>query len=129
MTGSNVNKSFRFLYLNRKYFARDAQFVCLDANYPLPFNDGVFSCVLMIDAIQYITGLALLANQLKRILSSKGLLLLSHVRIALASGTASDKSLPSGFYVNLLKDKEFKLEHCQSGRALPKTFLFTIELT
>ena len=74
---------FRRLWLARKYFAPTAHFICLDASYPLPFRDKSFTSILMLDAFGYIPSRVLLANEMERIISSKGLILILHVHNSL----------------------------------------------
>jgi ubiquinone/menaquinone biosynthesis C-methylase UbiE len=70
---------FRRLWLARKYFAPTAHFICLDASYPLPFRDKSFTSILMLDAFGYIPSRVLLANEMERIIRSKGLVLILHI--------------------------------------------------
>jgi SAM-dependent methyltransferase len=74
---------FKRLYLAKKYFAPKAQFICFDANYPLPFKKGSFTSILMLDAFGYVRSRALMTREIKRILNSNGLILLLHVHNSL----------------------------------------------
>jgi len=88
-----VDGGFKSLYLAKKYFSNAAAFINIDANYQLPFKDGVFSSVLMMDAFHYVDARALLAKELERVLNQEGMLLLLHLHNALAENPAAGKPL------------------------------------
>ena len=93
-----ADNMFGSLYIARKYFSPQAQFVCLDANYPLPFRDGVFTSVLMLDAFHLVQARASLAHEMERIVSAQGLLLLPHLHNSLKYNPSAGKPLsPSGW--------------------------------
>ena len=94
---------FSNLYLAKKYFAPDAEFVCLDANHPLPFKDDIFSSVVMQDAFHSLPGHALLASEMERILFPHGFLLLLHLHNSLKYNLASGKPLSPSRWVALFK--------------------------
>lgn len=100
---------FRHLYLARKYFAKNATFICLDANYPLPFKDGIFSSILMQDAFHYIDARASLAREMERTLSSYGLLLLLHLHNSLNYNLAAGKPLSPLGWINLFQHLPVKI--------------------
>ena len=87
-----VDGEFKSLYLAKKYFS-NAEFINIDANYQLPFKDGVFSSVLMMDAFHYVDARALLAKEFERVLNQEGMLLLLHLHNALAENVAAGKPL------------------------------------
>ena len=101
---------FSRLYLAKKYFAPNAQFVCLNADYPLPFKNKSFASILMLDAFNYIRTRALLAREVERLLLTDGLVLLLHIHNSygfnLGGGTAiSPKALVNLFKNSYLKTK------------------------
>ena len=104
----SVDGSFSSLYLSKKYFAPDAEFICLDGNYPLPFKDGIFSSGLMMDAFHYIDARASLATELERVLHPEGLLLFLHVHNSLVHNLGAGKPLPPSVWVNLFNDLDVK---------------------
>lgn len=95
--------SFTHLYLARKYFAQNAEFVCLDANLPLPFKDGTFSSILISDAVHYVHSHFSLAHEMERILSPDGLLLLLHVHNSLTNNRAAGYPLTPKAWGNLFR--------------------------
>lgn len=103
-----VDGSFSGLYLAKKYFAPDAEFICLDGNYPLPFKDGIFSSGLMMDAFHYIDARASLATELERVLHPEGLLLFLHVHNSLVYNAGAGKPLPPSVWVNLFNNLDVK---------------------
>ncbi|HJH27079.1 MAG TPA: hypothetical protein C5S37_10005 [Methanophagales archaeon] len=88
-----ADHTFKSLYLAKKYFVKDAQFICLDANYPLPFKDDIFSSVFMLDAFHYVDARASLAKEFERVLSKEGPFLLLHLHNALVENVAAGKPL------------------------------------
>ena len=87
-----VDGTFSSLYLAKKYFS-NAEFINIDANYQLPFKDGIFSSVLIMDAFHYVDARALLAKEFERVLSKEGMLLLLHLHNALVDNVAAGKPL------------------------------------
>jgi len=98
-----ADRNFRNLYLAKKYMVKDANFVCLDANYPLPFKNKVFSSTIMLDSFHYVDARALLAAEIERTLLPEGLLLLLHVHNSLVHNTGAGKPLPPWAWINLFK--------------------------
>ena len=95
-----VDGEFKSLYLAKKYFS-NAEFINIDANYQLPFKDGVFSSILMLDAFHYVDARALLAKEFERVLNQEGMLLLLHLHNALAENLAAGKPLSPSAWVGL----------------------------
>lgn len=105
--------TFRHLYLAKKYSTKEATFICLDANYPLPFKDGSFSSLLMLDAFHYIQGRASLAREMERLISSQGLLLLLHLHNSLNYNPAAGLPLPplaGSIYLNIYMSSYYQSE-------------------
>lgn len=100
--------AFSHLYLAKKYFVKDAAFICLDANYPLPFKEGIFSSILMLDAFHYIDARASLAGEMERTLSPYGLLLLLHLHNSLNYNLAAGQPLSPSGWVNLFQQLPVK---------------------
>jgi len=120
-----ADKSYRFLYLARKYFAPDADFVCLDANSPLPFKERIFSSVLMLDSFHNVTERMLLANEMKRVIFPQGLLLLLHLHNSLTKnlGDSFLYSMTPKAWVNLFETQDFRCKAIPQGQIL-NDFLF-----
>ena len=95
-----IDGEFKSLYLAKKYFS-DAEFINFDANYQLPFKDGIFSSVLMMDAFHYVDARALLAKEFERVLDKEGLLLLLHIHNALAENISAGKPLSPSTWIDL----------------------------
>ncbi|MFC1900293.1 class I SAM-dependent methyltransferase [Chloroflexota bacterium] len=102
--------SFRNLYQAKKYFVKDAQFICLDANYPLPFKDNSFSTVFNLDAFHYVRARSQLAGEMERLIMPEGVLLLLHLHNSMVSNdTARDGiPLPPQNWIRLFKNLPFK---------------------
>jgi len=100
---------FNQLYINKKYFAPDAIFICLDANYLLPFKDETFSSILMLDAFHYILERSSLAREMDRVTSSKGLLLLLHLHNLLNHNVGHGWALSPCGWLNLFQNMPVKI--------------------
>ena len=99
--------SFKSLFLAKKYFAPNAEFICLDSSKTLPFKTGIFSSVSMLDAFFYIRSSAL-AQEMERVTSSTGFLLLLHVHNSLAYNLGNPlQGLTPKNLSHLFKDKSF----------------------
>ena len=95
-----IDGEFKSLYLAKKYFS-NAEFINIDTNYRLPFKDGIFSSVLMMDAFHYVDARALLAKEFERVLDKEGLLLLLHIHNALAENISAGKPLSPSTWMGL----------------------------
>lgn len=98
-----VDRAFRHLYQAKKYFAEDAEFICIDANYPLPFKNNTFDAIFMLDAFHYIDARASLAKEMERLLLPQGILLLLHLHNSLSYNPAAGKPLSPSGWVNLFQ--------------------------
>jgi SAM-dependent methyltransferase len=92
--------SFTALYFAKKFLVPNAQCICLDGNYPLPFGKGDFDCVFSADALQYIESKLGLAREFQRILSARGKIVLGHLHDRLSS-PQFDKALTARGYDGL----------------------------
>lgn len=98
-----VDRAFRHLYQAKKYFAKGAEFICIDANYPLPFKNNIFDAIFMLDAFHYIDTRASLAKEMERLLLPQGILLLLHLHNSLSYNPAAGKPLSPSGWVNLFQ--------------------------
>ncbi len=104
-----VDHNFRSLYVARKYLVSDADFICSDVNYPLPFKDNIFTSISMLDAFHYVRARALLAGEIERVARPEGLLLLLHLHNSLVDNPAGgNHPLPPSAWVSLFKHFEIK---------------------
>jgi SAM-dependent methyltransferase len=117
--------SFRNLFLAKKYVVRDAAFLCIDANYPLPFLDGIFDCILMLDAFHSIQSRASLAGEMERVISPQGLLLLLHEHSSLYRNFAYGHPLSPLGWSHLFKRLPVKV---LSEKSVVEDFILKDEL-
>ncbi len=73
-----LDGNFRNLFLARR-FSSGADLVLADAGGPLPFRDGAFTCILMMDALHYVASQLLLARESERVLAEDGASFFLHV--------------------------------------------------
>lgn len=89
--------SFTSLYLGKRFLVPDAQYVCLDGDYPLPFLGAYFDCVFSTDALQYIEAKIGLAREFQRVLSLDGTIALAHLHNRLSPVKAGKALTPGGY--------------------------------
>jgi len=118
-----ADHTFKSLYLAKRYFAKDAEFICLDANYPLPFKDNIFDSVFMLDALHYVRTRAQLATELKRVASPQGVLLLLHLHNSLAFNIGADYPLTSKAWINLFIGNNLKIKAIPERRIVENFLL------
>lgn len=119
-----ADHTFGSLYLAKKYMVKQAQFICLDANNPLPFKPGSFDSVLVLDALHYIKNRSLVASEIERILLSQSCFLALHLHNSLQHNIAAGKAMPPMSWISLferfaikaLPDRELVEEFISSDR-------------
>jgi len=75
-----TDSAFINLYLAKRFFAPQAEYVCLNANEPLPFADQSFSTVFSSDALHYLHSKKLAIWEIGRVSkTNNALILLSHL--------------------------------------------------
>jgi SAM-dependent methyltransferase/uncharacterized protein YbaR (Trm112 family) len=89
--------SFSTLYLAKKYFVNRGNFLCLDGDYPLPFDAGYFSSVFSSDALHCIDSRFGLSNEFRRILSQHGTIVLPHLHNQLSTTKFGKSMTPQGY--------------------------------
>lgn len=72
------NLEFTGLYLARKYFVPQSNFICSDAGQHQPFPNETFDVVFSCDALQYVSEKENACREIIRMLNPKGLALLAH---------------------------------------------------
>ena len=87
-----IDGNFRNLFLLQKFFS-PAQSVLVDANFPLPFSNGTFDFVLMMDAFHYVDSRYLLAKEIERVVSHEGGFLILHVHNSMVVNPSAGKPI------------------------------------
>ena len=114
-----VDFNIASLYMARKYYAKNSNLIYYDLNKKLPFKDNVFSYIFASDSIHYIKNKKGLGGELKRIIRTSGLIILTNIHNRKFAGTFSDaldysESIRSyisyfrGFYYSLLSQEAGK---------------------
>ena len=86
------------LWLASRITAPGCVAVCCDANNPLPFNDAQFDTVLLNDAFPYLWQKRLAAQEMQRVASAEGVVVLPHLHNALGENyTAGDGLTPAAY--------------------------------
>jgi SAM-dependent methyltransferase len=102
-----ADHSFCSLYLAKRYFVPEANCVCLDGNYLLPFDSGQFSTIFSSDALQYIDSKLSLSQEFRRVGQEKAVTILPHLHNRCISPYA--KSLTPPGYCRLFQDLDIRL--------------------
>jgi SAM-dependent methyltransferase len=89
--------SFTSLYLAKRFLVPNSLCVCLDGDYPLPFEDAAFDLVFSTDALQYIEMKIGLAREFQRIMKPEGVVALAHLHNSLSSRKTGTALTPSGY--------------------------------
>ncbi|UCE73420.1 MAG: class I SAM-dependent methyltransferase [Methanomassiliicoccales archaeon] len=97
-----ADENYTMLYLAKKYMAKGANFICLDANNPLPFSDDAFSSIFIMDLFHFVYNRALLAKEFERMLKNGGLLLLLHLHNILQNNVSQGLALSPQAWQGLL---------------------------
>gem|GEM_PF-1529438 len=88
---------FTSLYLARKFFVKEGNFVCVDGNYLLPFESEYFSFVFSTDVVHTIDSKLSLCQEFQRILSKKGAIVLPHLHNKLSPIPFGKPLTPEGY--------------------------------
>jgi SAM-dependent methyltransferase len=105
-----IDKSFTFVYFAKRFFAEQANYVCMDLNSVLPFESAIFSGIFSVDSFQYVLEKKLVSSELLRVLEKGGILALSHLHNA-AHFSAGDGHFPiaAESYASLFRELDVRL--------------------
>jgi len=92
-----ADHQFSLLYLARKFFVNAANFICLDGDYPLPFESSYFSSVHSCDVLHWLDSKVNLSREFQRVVSEKGVILLPHLHNKLSPVQAGRSLTPKGY--------------------------------
>ncbi|MBU2483292.1 MAG: class I SAM-dependent methyltransferase [Proteobacteria bacterium] len=73
-----LDHSVKYLFLLKKFFAKDAFCISMDLNERLPFSDGVFSTVVCVDGLHYLSDKKKIIDESKRTLTDNGNMVFTH---------------------------------------------------
>jgi SAM-dependent methyltransferase len=104
-----ADSNLKNLIMLKRFFVSKAECIRIDANYPLPFRDKIFSSVLMLDSFHYVRSQALLAGELERILGAQGILLILHLHNSLGKNVSAGYSLPPKTMADLFRGTAVKI--------------------
>jgi SAM-dependent methyltransferase/uncharacterized protein YbaR (Trm112 family) len=74
-----VDASFINLFLAKRFFAPQAEFICLNANDPLPFADKKFNVIFSSDTLHYLYSKKSMIQEILRISQEEAIVLLAHL--------------------------------------------------
>jgi len=96
-----VDFSFINLLLAKRFFIPEAEYICLDANDPLPFPDRKFSAIFSSDALHYLESKKLVMQEIARISDSGAVILLSHLHNSGGSDSVAGTPLTAEGWMRL----------------------------
>lgn len=108
---TGVDRQFSSLYLAKKFFCKEAKFICVDGKSPLPFRNNTFSSIISLDSFHFVEGKKTIASEFLRILNDNGIIFLSHLH------NKAKKNLVLGF--PLLLEDYLKLFEGMEYRTIP----------
>jgi len=89
---------YTLLFIAKKYFVKDAEFICADGNSPLPFKSGIFSSILILDSYFCLSNRGILARESERCLRQGGIVLPLHLHNSMVENISQGFALkPSGW--------------------------------
>ncbi len=122
-TWIGLDRNFFELYFARRWTAPGADYVCTDADGPLPFARGAFGGALCSDAFHYFLRKRLCAAELLRIVDPEGVILLSRIGNRLVEPREGYELDPPGYRAlfpatasRLVSDREL-LDRYVAGQA------------
>ncbi|MBI5215914.1 MAG: methyltransferase domain-containing protein [Ignavibacteriae bacterium] len=108
------NLEFAGLYLAKKYFVPNANFICSDAGTEFPFSNEMLDVVFSCDAIQYVSNKEILCSEIARMLNKNGIAILAHNHNPLYRDYASQNFRGDFFHPkeieNILKKCDMRAE-------------------
>ncbi len=121
-TWIGLDRNFFELYVARRWVAPRAEYVCAEADGPLPFSTGAFSGALCVDAFHYFLRKRTCAEELRRVTADDGTIVLARVGNALQEPREGYELPPDAYRAlfpgqtcRLVADREL-LDRYLSGR-------------
>ena len=71
-----VESFFLGLWLTKKFMSPKAECVCIDCEFPLPFRESMFDCIISCDAFHFVNSKAALTDEINRVLSDGSVIFL-----------------------------------------------------
>ncbi|MEW6007553.1 MAG: class I SAM-dependent methyltransferase [bacterium] len=103
-----VDRQFSALYLAKKFFCKEARFICLDGDFSLPFSNNTFSNILSLDSFHFVSAKKGLSSEFMRVLKDNGIILLSHLHNKNRENAVSGIPLAPSDYIRLFKGMEYR---------------------
>jgi ubiquinone/menaquinone biosynthesis C-methylase UbiE len=94
---TGVDYSYSSLYMARKFFVKEGNFVCLDGDYPLPFASNYFHGIFSSDALHCMDSKVTIASELLRTLTTDGTLVMPHLHNKLSPVQFGRSLTPNGY--------------------------------
>ncbi len=97
------------LWMARRFTSPLSGAVCCDANNPLPFARDAFSLAVLADAFPYIWHKRLLAEEMMRVVGSRGVIVLPHLHSSLGENVSAGMTLTPAGYASLFEPRAPRL--------------------
>lgn len=99
-----IDRDFVSLYIAKKFIAPKGEYICAEADKPLPFEDDCFSGVLCSDAFQYFTNRSSSVKEMQRIVSKEGVIVLTKIDNPLVSNSEEPEQITPSELKELFSD-------------------------
>jgi SAM-dependent methyltransferase len=96
-----TDHDFVSVYLAKRFVARDAIHLCVDAEAPSPFADDSFDAVFCLDAFHYLRTKKAIVRELSRVADADALWLFPHLHNALQHNVVAGIPMSPEGYLNL----------------------------
>lgn len=104
-----TDHDFVNLLLAKRFLIPDVCCLCLNAEVPLPFRSQFFEAALCLDGLHYIHAKQAAVREIRRVVTSAGLLLFPHMHNARVSNTAAGLPLAPDDYRRCMGFASFRL--------------------
>ncbi len=105
---TGVDRQFSSLYLAKKFFCKEAKYICLDGNFPLPFRNTSFATILSQDSFHFVEAKKSLSSEFVRVLNQNGTIFFSHLHNKNKNNPVSGIPLVPLDYIRLFKEMEYR---------------------
>ena len=97
------------LWIAARTTATDSTAICCDASNPLPFASHIFSTVVLSDAFPYVWHKRLCADEMIRVATDEGIIVMPHLHSALGENMSAGNTLTPESYLQLFSQRPVRL--------------------
>lgn len=105
---TGIDRQFSSVYLAKKFFCKEAKFICLEGDLPLPFRNNTFSCIISLDSFHFVKGKKTMSCEFLRTLTDKGVIFLSHLHNKAKKNYVPGEPLFIEDYIKLFETMQYR---------------------